>query len=75
MICQSRKMHIMQRICESICACLLLTTCMTLMIGVAHSSNNSVFQVQQKLSELGYDPGPTDGQWGAKTSNAIDLLC
>jgi localization factor PodJL len=27
--------------------------------------------VQEKLVELGYDPGPTDGQLGGKTRDAI----
>jgi peptidoglycan hydrolase-like protein with peptidoglycan-binding domain len=27
--------------------------------------------VQKRLSELGYDPGPADGVWGAKSRKAL----
>lgn len=37
----------------------------------AQSSDDTVYQVQKKLKELGYDPGPTDGVWGRKTTLAI----
>lgn len=33
----------------------------------------SILVVQQKLKAAGYDPGSLDGQWGAKTSAALDL--
>lgn len=32
----------------------------------------SIATVQQKLKDAGYDPGPIDGQWGARTSAALD---
>lgn len=33
-----------------------------------------VREVQQLLTELGYDPGPIDGAWGAKTLGALNAL-
>ncbi len=33
--------------------------------------NNVVFQLQSKLKDLGFDPGPIDGDWGRKTQNAL----
>lgn len=32
----------------------------------------SVLLVQQKLKLAGYDPGPIDGMWGKRTSDALD---
>ncbi|KZY35954.1 hypothetical protein A3731_16435 [Roseovarius sp. HI0049] len=34
----------------------------------------SVKEIQQHLTELGYDPGPVDGAWGAKTLAALNAL-
>ena len=34
----------------------------------------SVREVQQLLTDLGYDPGPVDGAWGAKTLAALNAL-
>ena len=34
----------------------------------------SVRDVQQRLTELGHDPGPVDGAWGAKTRAALNAL-
>jgi lipoprotein-anchoring transpeptidase ErfK/SrfK len=31
----------------------------------------AVRQMQQRLTDLGYDPGPVDGQWGTATSFAV----
>ena len=30
-----------------------------------------VYQIQRKLNDLGYDPGPLDGIWGKKTEEAV----
>lgn len=35
------------------------------------SANNTVAQTQRALADLGYSPGPIDGQMGGKTRNAI----
>ncbi len=35
------------------------------------ASGSTVVQIQQKLEERGYDPGPIDGIMGKKTKNAI----
>lgn len=32
----------------------------------------SILDVQRKLQQAGYDPGPLDGQWGARTAAALD---
>jgi len=34
----------------------------------------SVRDIQKLLTELGYDPGPIDGAWGAKTLGAVNAL-
>lgn len=34
-------------------------------------TNNQVYEVQKKLKENGYDPGPIDGIFGKKTVNAL----
>ena len=34
----------------------------------------SVRDIQELLTELGYDPGPIDGAWGAKTLRAVNAL-
>lgn len=39
--------------------------------GDAETSDPTIYQVQKKLKELGYDPGPPDGIWGNKTTSAI----
>jgi hypothetical protein len=31
--------------------------------------------LQQRLVELGYDPGPVDGQWGPRTAAAYAEFC
>ena len=35
------------------------------------TSSQTVYKVQERLKELGYDPGPVDGILGGKTKNAI----
>lgn len=37
-------------------------------------SREALKKIQQGLKELGYDPGPIDGFWGARTKAAIDQL-
>jgi ankyrin repeat protein len=39
--------------------------------GDSQTSDPTIYQVQKKLKELGYDPGPPDGIWGKKTISAI----
>jgi len=31
----------------------------------------TVTDIQRRLAELGHDPGPVDGKWGAKTMAAV----
>jgi uncharacterized protein (TIGR02594 family) len=33
--------------------------------------DNELFAIQKKLKEIGHDPGPIDGVWGAETRRAI----
>ena len=40
-------------------------------VGYSESNDHNVYQVQKKLTELGYDPGSTDGIWGKKTILAV----
>lgn len=41
------------------------------LIQTAHaaSSSDGIYQAHKKLKELGYDPGPSDGIWGKKTTD------
>ena len=42
-------------------------------ISPTEAANNSVIsQVQTKLRDLGFDPGPIDGVWGGKTKKALE---
>ena len=34
-------------------------------------SQETIFKLQQRLTELGYSPGPRDGMWGKKTEAAL----
>ena len=43
-------------------------------VGTAASSDQTVYDAQNKLEELGYDPGKPDGIRGRKTVNAIKLF-
>ncbi|CAB1064063.1 hypothetical protein D1BOALGB6SA_8854 [Olavius sp. associated proteobacterium Delta 1] len=43
-------------------------------IGTADSSDQTIYQAQKKLEELGYDPGKPDGIRGKKTVIAIKLF-
>ena len=40
-------------------------------LKVSFSYDQTVYQAQKRLNELGYNPGPLDGFWGKKTENAI----
>lgn len=43
-----------------------------LQIGIATSSADSMTSlVQESLIEKGFDPGPVDGVWGARTKSAL----
>lgn len=39
-------------------------------VGNSMAGQAEVQQIQQRLTDLGYDPGPVDGSWGAKTERA-----
>jgi ankyrin repeat protein len=43
-------------------------------VGTADSADPTIFEAQNKLEELGYDPGKPDGIRGRKTVNAIKLF-
>jgi ankyrin repeat protein len=42
-----------------------------LLTETADAYDHTFFQAQQKLKELGYDPGKPDGLWGRKTTKAL----
>ena len=51
--------------------------CLFLLAGLSVSSNADdfilrIYQAQQSLAELGYDPGAIDGLWGRNTQNAVE---
>lgn len=35
------------------------------------AGDNTIYKVQKKLKEIGYDPGPADGVFGKKTEKAL----
>lgn len=37
-----------------------------------YASPGELMQVQQRLSQLGFDVGPQDGQWGSQTEQALE---
>ena len=43
-------------------------------VETAESSDQTIYEAQKKLEELGYDPGKPDGIWGKKTVIAIKLF-
>ncbi len=43
-------------------------------VGSSTAGPAEVRQIQQKLTDLGYDPGPVDGAWGGKTERAARRL-
>jgi ankyrin repeat protein len=53
-------------------AILLIVFCGNLFLfEIAESNEHDVYQAQERLKELGYDPGSIDGIWGKKTTSAI----
>jgi ankyrin repeat protein len=60
-----------QMIKTTIAILMIIFSASLLPIGYAELSEHDVYQVQQKLTELGYDPGSTDGIWGNKTTSAV----
>jgi len=38
---------------------------------IAAAYDQTVYQIQIKLKDLGYNPGPLDGIWGQKTEEAV----
>jgi ankyrin repeat protein len=55
----------------SIAILMILFSASLFQMVFAESSDDDVYQVQKRLSELGYDPGPIDGVWGKKTTLAL----
>ena len=54
----------------------ILSLAIMFLVGFASDAklmtySENIYQVQQKLQALGYDPGPIDGTWGAKTARAL----
>ena len=51
----------------------LVFICGLALLGIepAVSYEDTVFEAQKKLSELGYDAGKPDGIWGRKTKEAV----
>jgi len=53
----------------------LFVLCINSTIVLSQDYDNvTVFEAQEKLRKLGYNPGPTDGIWGKKTENAIKVF-
>ena len=50
----------------------LTFTLILIVASQAVSADSRVKAVQEKLSELGYNPGVADGLWGRKTQSALE---
>ena len=55
----------------SITILVMILTASLIQTAFAQSGDDSVYEVQKKLKEMGYDPGPPDGVWGKKTTLAL----
>jgi ankyrin repeat protein len=55
----------------TICMLVIISFASLLFINTANSYDHTVYQVQKKLKDLGYDPGRPDGIWGKKTTAAV----
>ncbi|MBF0620373.1 MAG: hypothetical protein HQL54_00455 [Magnetococcales bacterium] len=40
-------------------------------LAMSQKKRSRVFEIQRRLTQLGFDPGPVDGYWGKKTSMAM----
>ena len=61
------------RIASQMLGFALLMLNMIAVTDVVRAENVYVLRAQQRLKELGYDPGPIDGLFGAKTAAALKL--
>ena len=50
---------------------LLIQSCSVLNAAAETIKNHAIYNVQKKLTEKGYDPGPIDGIMGIRTSEAL----
>jgi ankyrin repeat protein len=55
----------------TICMLVIISFASLLFINTANSYDHTVYQVQKKLEDLGYEPGRPDGIWGKKTTAAV----
>lgn len=55
----------------TICVLVIIHFVGSILIDTADSSDQTVYQAQEKLKDLGYDPGRPDGILGKKTKAAI----
>ncbi|MBD3308751.1 hypothetical protein GF339_20245 [candidate division KSB3 bacterium] len=49
----------------------IIVTSMFMVAGIAAQYDQTVYDVQQRLTELEYTPGPVDGKMGPTTQNAL----
>ena len=61
----------MQLRCVTICLLLINFFACLLLIETAEPFDQSIYQAQEKLKQLGYDPGRVDGILGKKTKTAV----
>ncbi|MGD8766056.1 MAG: peptidoglycan-binding domain-containing protein, partial [Desulfobacteraceae bacterium] len=55
----------------TICVLVIIHFVGSILIDTADSNDQTVYQAQEKLKDLGYDPGRPDGILGKKTKAAI----
>ena len=61
----------MRRKCRIILLIILIISLGISLSLQAAKSDKTIKQAQNRLKELGYNPGPVDGIWGKKTEAAI----
>ena len=57
--------------CAMICVLIIVYFAGFILTDTAYSDDQKVYQVQEKLKQLGYDPGRADGILGKKTKTAV----
>ena len=55
----------------TICLLVIISFTGLFLVDIADSYDQTIYQVQKKLEQLGYDPGRPDGILGKKTKTAV----
>lgn len=61
----------MRRLSSTIVCLTIVFTSSLFFAAITTALDQTIYQCQNSLKEIGYDPGSPDGVWGKKTENAI----